>query len=202
MAANPDDVYITVEDYVEGEQHSQVRHEYIDGYVYAMTGASDAHVTITLNVGALLRDHLRGRPCRTYVMDMKVQVNDAGRYFYPDALVTRDERDRTAEAAYTKRHPTLIVEVVSSSTEAFDRGRKFAFYRQIDSLREYILIDPTRLSVDCYRRGDNGAWILYPFVEGQEVSFASVDLHSSMARIYEDVTLEETPAQENLTEPR
>lgn len=188
-----DHTFVDAKDYLTAERDSSVKHEYIDGHVYAMAGASDAHVTITLNLGALLRDHLRGGACRVYVSDMKVQINDTGRYFYPDVLVTCDSRDRTPEAREVKKYPTLVVEVLSPSTEAFDRGRKFSYYRQIETLQEYVLIDPSRQSVECFRRGTEGIgiWDFQPYGENDDVSLSSVGFQCPIAALYEDVILEE-----------
>lgn len=190
-----DHSFVDAKDYLAGERRGSVKHEYIDGHVYAMAGASDAHVTITLNLGALLRNHLRGGACRVYVSDMKVQVNDTGRYFYPDVLVTCDSRDRTPEAREVKKYPTLVVEVLSPSTEAFDRGRKFSYYRQIETLQEYVLIDPSRQSVESFRRGTDGIglWDFQPYGEGDDVTLSSIDFQCSIATLYEDVMLEEPP---------
>ncbi|HEY9735093.1 MAG TPA: Uma2 family endonuclease [Trichocoleus sp.] len=135
MVASPNVQYVSPEEYLAREQTSPIKHEYRDGEVYAMAGASDAHVTITVNLSSLLRTHLRGSGCRTYASDMKAQV-EANRYYYPDVMVTCDERDRTFD--YFKRYPCLIVEVLSEATEAFDQGDKFADYRHLESLQEYV----------------------------------------------------------------
>lgn len=187
MVSSSSQHYIYPAEYLEGEKVSEVKHEYIDGQVYAMAGASDAHVTISLNLSALLRNYFRGGGCRVYPLDMKAHIEALNRYYYSDIMVTCDERDR--EFDYFKKYPCLIIEVLSESTEAFDRGKKFADYRHLESLQEYVLISPDRMNTECFRRNEEGFWVLYPDAEGEQVHLASVDFKCSMAEIYEDVIL-------------
>ena len=175
--------------YLAWEAGQADKHEYVDGEVFAMAGASDAHVTISLNLAMALRRQLRGGPCSVFISDMKLQVAEDNAFFYPDVFVTCADTDR-AQSHY-KSAPTLVAEVLSPSTSAFDRGAKFAAYRKLPSLREYAVIDPERLSVDLFRRdSDSGHWVLYPFVAGDEVQCASVGLSVPMAELYEDVRFE------------
>jgi Uma2 family endonuclease len=187
MVVSPSEYYISPKEYLEGEKVSQIKHEYIDGQVYAMAGASDAHVTISLNLSMLLRNHVRGSGCRVYMADMKAQIQAINRYFYPDVMVTCDARDK--EFDYFKCYPKLIVEVLSDTTEGFDRGKKFADYRKLESLQEYVLISQDTMSIECFRRNEEGRWELYPYGKGEEVHLASVDFRCDIAAIYEDVTL-------------
>ncbi|MBW4613523.1 MAG: Uma2 family endonuclease [Desmonostoc vinosum HA7617-LM4] len=187
MIISQSEYYISPEEYLEGEKASQIKHEYIDGQVYAMAGASDAHVTVSMNFSMLLRNHLRGSGCRVYMLDMKARIDVINRYFYPDVMVTCDTRDREFE--YFKSHPCLIVEVLSETTEAFDRGKKFADYRKLDSLQEYVLISAQQMSVECFRRNPEGHWVLYPYGKEEEIHLASIDLRCAIAAIYEDVLL-------------
>ncbi|MBD0263115.1 MAG: Uma2 family endonuclease [Tolypothrix sp. T3-bin4] len=189
MVTNKREYYISPEEYLEGEKVSQVKHEYIDGEVYAMAGASDAHVTITGNLFSLLRNHVRGTGCRVYMADMKAQIQAINRYYYPDVMVTWDTQDREFE--YFKSSPCLIVEVLSGSTEALDRGKKFTDYRHLQSLQEYVLISQDTMSVECFRRNEEGRWVLYPYEKGEEVHLASVAFRFCIATIYEDVVLPE-----------
>jgi len=142
MVALPDSPYLSPADYLAAEAESPVKHEYRDGKVYAMAGGTDAHVTIALNLWALLRGHLRGGSCRAYALDMKARVEELNRFYYPDVMVTCDDRDRNNNTF--KCHPCLVVEVLSESTEAFDRGDKFSDYRHLVSLQEYVLISQVR----------------------------------------------------------
>lgn len=187
MLINKREYYISPEEYLEGEKVSQVKHEYINGEIYAMAGASDAHVTITGNLFSLLRNHVRGSGCRVYMADMKAQIQAINRYYYPDVMVTCDAQDRELE--YFKSSPCLIVEVLSGTTEGFDRGKKFTDYRHLKSLQEYVLISQDTMSVECFRRNEEGRWELYPYEKGEEVHLASVDFHCAIATIYEDVVL-------------
>jgi Uma2 family endonuclease len=114
MVVSQSEYYISPEEYLEGEKFSEIKHEYIDGQVYAMAGASDAHVTVVGNLFVLLRNHLRGSGCRVYMLGMKAQIEAINRYFYPDVMVTCDTRDKEFE--YFKCYPSLIIEVLSEST--------------------------------------------------------------------------------------
>ncbi len=118
---------------------------------------------------------------------MKVRIEACNCYYYPDVMVTCDDRDRSS--SMVKHYPCLIVEVLSDSTEAFDRGDKFADYRQLESLQEYVLISQNRLQVEVFRRNAEGLWVLYPFSEGDVISLMSVGWTGAIADLYEDVTL-------------
>ncbi len=178
----------SAEDYLAWEAGQPEKHEYLAGEVYAMAGASDAHVTISGNVFSALRAHLRGGPCRAYIADMKLRIDAADAFFYPDVFVTCAAAD--AALTHFKREPVLIVEVLSPATAAFDRGGKFAHYRSLASLREYVLIDCERVAVDVFRREVNGHWVLYPYGPGETVELDSLGLSLPVAAIYEEVTLE------------
>lgn len=176
---------ISAEDYLAGEETSPVKHEYIAGEVFAMAGAGEAHVTVALNLASLLRDHVRGGPCRAYISDMKVRVEQADAFYYPDVFVTCDPAD--GREGLFKRNPILVIEVLSESTAGFDRGAKFANYRRLESLREYVLIEPERVSVDVFRRDANGSWVLHPLTEDSELELASIAFRCPLAAVYEDV---------------
>ena len=185
MVASPQ-IYITPEEYLELEENSPVKHEYIDGYIYAMAGALDAHVTIAGNLFALLRNHVRGSGCRVYISDMKARIESLNRFFYPDIMVTCDNRDQ--ETLGYNRFPCIIIEVLSDSTERFDRGDKFADYQTIETLQEYILINTKKPRVESFRRNQDGFWVLQSYV-GEETSFQlhSISFAETMRQLYEDV---------------
>ncbi|MBP0021605.1 MAG: Uma2 family endonuclease [Cyanobacteria bacterium SBLK] len=186
--------YLTPEEYLKFEEESAIKHEYIDGEVYAMAGASDPHVTISLNLASQLLGHLRDRGCRVYISDMKAQIESKNRFYYPDVMVTCDLRDR--ETPKSKRFPCLIVEVLSPSTEAFDRGDKFADYQTLESLQEYVLINMSRHRVECFRRGDNGLWILQSYAgENSNFQLKSIDFEGTMVSLYEEVIFETVTEQ-------
>ncbi|MBD2179613.1 Uma2 family endonuclease [Planktothrix sp. FACHB-1355] len=192
MIADRSQDYISPQDYLAGEEISPIKHEYIDGKIYAMAGANDAHVTISLNLGSLLRNHVRGTGCRVYMVDMKAFIETANIFYYPDVMVTCDERDRAFPNH--KKYPCLIVEVLSQKTEAFDRGDKFADYQQLETLQEYVLISQKRQRVECFRRNAEGFWVLQTYNQGSEIHLASIDFHISIDALYEDVTFGDNEA--------
>ncbi len=175
----------THEEYLAWEAEQLDKHEYVDGEVFAMAGAGEGHITVCLNVAMALRQHLKGSPCRTFMADMKVQVDKLSSYFYPDVLVTCSPRD--ALDPLVKREPVLIVEVLSPSTAAYDRGAKFSSYRQLASLQEYVLIDIDNQTTDVYRIGPDGLWVLHPFGRGTSVELASVSLTLPAAVLFDEV---------------
>lgn len=184
--------FLTPDEYLQVEEQSEIKHEYRDGQIYAMVGANDAHVTIAGNLFVLLRNHLRGSGCRVYISDMKARLESLNRFYYPDILVTCDPRDR--ETATHKRFPCLVVEILSDSTEAFDRGDKFADYQTLDSLQEYVLINTRRQRIECFRRSTKG-WELefyppqsiYPVAEPLTFQLQSIHFEGTIAALYEDV---------------
>ena len=180
---------LTPDEYLQLEADSPIKHEYIDGTVHAMAGASDAHVTIALNLATLLRSHVRGTNCRVYISDMKARIEARNRYYYPDVMVTCDPRDQ--ETSDEKNFPKLIIEVLSDSTEAFDRGDKFADYQTLESLEEYVLINTRHQRVECFRRNQSGLWVLQYYVpEAETFCLQSLSFKDTLAALYEDVELE------------
>lgn len=185
MTVSKSDIYVSPEDYLEGEKISLIKHEYRQGEIYAMAGASDAHETIFINLVNRLTSHVRGRGCRIYAGNMKARIEQANIFYYPDVMITCDERDRNPDDF--KRYPCLIVEVLSPTTQAFDRSDKFADYRTLETLQEYVLINQEKVSVDSFRRNSEGRWVLYPYGKDEEVQLASVNFSCPIAALYEDV---------------
>ncbi|MGD1851570.1 MAG: Uma2 family endonuclease [Cyanophyceae cyanobacterium] len=179
---------LTPDEYLVAEAKFSVKHEYHDGEVYTMAGASDEHNLITGNFYTLLRSHLRGSGCQTFFADMKVHIDHSNRYSYPDLLVTCDPQDR--ENCYIKRHLKLIIEILSDNTEAFERGDKFHNYCQLDSLEEYILVSQSRPLIDVLRRGDasDSSWRFHTYTADDIFRLESLDFEGAIAQIYEDVT--------------
>ena len=175
----------TATDYLVWESGQLERHEFLDGEVFAMAGAEDRHVTVSMNLAFALRQHLSGSPCRTFMSDMRLHVAAANSYFYPDVLVTCSALDLASPMVKTE--PKLIAEVLSPSTAAYDRGLKFSHYRSLASLEEYVLIDLDTRSTDCFRKGDDGLWVLHPFARGEVVLLASVALELSAAQLFAEV---------------
>lgn len=188
MVALPDQS-LSVDAYLQLEAKSPIKHEYIDGKVYAIAGASDSHVTIALNLASLLRAHVRGTGCRAYMSDMKACIEARNRFFYPDVMVTCDPRDQETDTY--KRFPELVVEVLSKSTEAFDRGDKFAAYQAIDSLQEYMLINTRHQRVEIFRRSEFGLWVVQFYnADDETFTLKSLDFTGTFTELYEDVVLE------------
>ena len=163
----------SAEDYLAWEPTQLDRHEFVDGDVFAMAGAEDRHVTVAGNIYMALRQHLSGSPCRTYMSDMRLQVAAANSYFYPDVLVTCSALDLASPLVKTE--PKLIVEVLSPSTAAFDRGNKFSHYRSLASLEEYALIDL------------DGLRVLHPFARGDVLELSSVGLVLPAVQLFVEV---------------
>ncbi len=178
---------LTPEEYLELEQKQDIKHEYIDGEIYAMAGASDVHVTIAGNIFALLRNHVRGSNCRVYISDMKVRLETLNRFYYPDVLVTCDSKDQ--ETNTYKCYPKLIIEVLSDSTEAFDRGDKFIDYQSLDSLEEYVLINTKQQRIECFRKNEQALWVLEVYhAQCETFMLKSINFQVNLTEIYEDVS--------------
>ena len=188
MSDTAERLSITAEEYLQTEAHSAIKHEYIAGEIFAMAGANESHVTIALNLATLLRSHVRGSSCRVYISDMKVNVDTADSFFYPDVFVTCDPRD--VSEALMKRHPNLIVEVLSKSTAAYDYSAKFVYYQQLESLQEYVLIKSDCMVIDVFRRDTEHEWVLYSFIAGDKIILTSIDFHCPIADVYEDVLVD------------
>jgi len=152
--------FLSPGEYLAGERQADVKHEYIAGEAYAMAGGTPEHTALSTDALRSLGNRLdaAGGRCDVYNSDVKVRVEDEGPFFYPDVTVTCG--DPTFDADGCLRNPLLIVEVLSESTAAFDRGEKFFHYRRIPSLRHYVLIEQTRMLVEHYERQDNGLWTL------------------------------------------
>jgi Uma2 family endonuclease len=177
--------YLSADDYLAGECVSPVKHEFVDGEVFAMAGATEEHVTVTGNVFAMLRAHVRGGPCRVYMADMKLRVETARAFFYPDCFVTCDPGD--AARSLAKEGARVVIEVLSDGSEAYDRGGKFAAYRQLPTLEEYVLIDPRTRSVEVFRRHAEG-WLLEPVPADGRLCLRTLGFECSLDAVYEDVT--------------
>ena len=172
--------WVSEQEYLHGELLSDIKHEYIDGVVFAMSGASANHNVLTGNVFGELRNHLKGKPCRPFTSDMKVKVGT--KYFYPDVLV--DCADFSGQDHFTQS-PVLIVEVLSKSTQQYDKTLKLKSYLQIKSLQEYILIEQDKAEIQVLRRSQG--WQPSYYFLGDTVSFESVGLSVSVEDIYDHV---------------
>jgi len=176
--------FISVADYLQGELHSEIRHEYVGGRIYAMVGASDRHNLINLALASRLYQTLRGSGCQVFTSDMKVHLSIAGDdiFYYPDIMVSCREDDR---ATYYREHPVLIVEVLSESTERLDRREKFLAYRQLPSLQEYVLLSQDRIEATVFRRAQG--WQPEILREGDALKLTPVEFVIAMTEVYEAV---------------
>ena len=184
-----DGTRMSVADYLEAERTSEVRHEYVNGAVFAMAGGSLRHSAVCTNIGAALVVALRGRPCRVFQSDARVHVAATGMYTYPDVAVICGAIATDATDPHAATNPRLIVEVLSPATEAYDRGAKFRHYQSIASLDEYVLIDPDERRVERYRRvrepvSGTGQWLLTTYASGV-VELESIDARVELDAIYE-----------------
>lgn len=177
---------LTADGYLADEQTSDIRHEFVDGQIYAMAGAGELHNLIALNVASKLRGLVRGGPCRVFISDMKLNVVEWNAFYYPDVMVVCDAADKQP---YFKQQPCLVVEVMSPSTESTDRREKMLAYRTVPSLRDYLLISQDKRRVELYRRAADGAWATAEVVEAGDVALECVHASLSLDDIYEDVTL-------------
>ncbi|MGI0491620.1 Uma2 family endonuclease [Alkalinema pantanalense CENA528] len=188
---------LTPDEYFAWEEQQTCRHEYLGGEVYAMSGGTINHGEIALNFGTLLKNHMRGSGCKVLNSDCRVNILGTTDYVYPDLSVTCDERDRTTRQFIT--YPTLVVEVLSPGTEAYDRGNKFKMYRRNPSLKEYVLVDSDAIAIELFRRCcaddnlnkgvDSNAdyWQILNYQSGDLVELQSVNLTFSIDQIYEDI---------------
>ncbi len=174
--------YISPEEYLNIERQNPIRHEYRRGLMYAMSGGSDNHDRIAFNFLKLIDNHLGDdTEYRFYSGNVKVNYQDQF-YYYPDAFVTCDERDRSDR--YIKRYPKLIAEVLSPSTEAFDLDEKFEDYKQLETLQEYILISQDKPQVECRRRTDTNTWETFMYQFNDYIFLDSINLEFAIAKLY------------------
>lgn len=185
MSTQPQ-TYLTPEEYLAIERQEEYKNEYLDGVMYAMSGASFKHNVIVANVIIELGQQLKGRPCRALPSDIKVRMPDSRKFFYPDVSVVCGEPQFHDERSDVLLNPTLIVEVLSESTAAFDRGEKFQAYQQLDSLQEYLLISQDKIFIEQYVRQAREKWT-YIATVGLESSLAlpSVECTLSLAAVYD-----------------
>lgn len=175
----------SADDFLAWDATQTDRHEFVDGEVFAMAGGEDRHASVSLAVASSLRSHLKGSRCRVYMNDVKLQVAAANAFFYPDVFVTCSERD--AANRLVKQEPLLVVEVLSPSTAAYDRGDKFASYRLCPTLAEYAVIDIDRRAVDLFRKNTEGLWVLHPLVGNATLTLTSVDHALALGELFADL---------------
>lgn len=185
MAAQAHVVRLTPQEYLRAEERGQTRHEFVRGQLFDMVGGTDVHNLISLNFAYGLREQLRGRPCRVFMADMKVRIEAADVFYYPDVFVSCDPDDREP---YFREKPALIIEVLSQTTEAIDRREKFLTYELLPSLREYVLVQQTRQEIEVFRRdAPEAGWTKSLYTGAVDVSFESVGVSLAVSSIYESV---------------
>ncbi|MEC4818016.1 MAG: Uma2 family endonuclease [Scytonema sp. PMC 1069.18] len=178
---------MSAEEYLIWEPTQEERYEYWDGTLVAMSGGTRNHNRVCGNFFRLLDDALVDRVCEVYIVDVKVQVESKRKYFYPDVVVTCDERDRNPQLV---QFPCLIIEVLSPSTEAADRGKKFAKYRQSSTLQEYVLVQVTQPGVEVFRRNEQGKWVLSEYNMDEILPLESINVEIAIADLYRQVQFE------------
>lgn len=174
----------TLQDFIAWENAQPERHEFHRGEVFAMVGAKRSHGTVVMNLGAQLVQRLKGSPCRVFSESMKLQIAD-DTILYPDLFVTCDRDDLRTEMVF--RAPLLVVEVLSPATQAYDRGRKFALYRQLTSLREYLLIDPETREAQAFRRNAAGEWVLHDMTDAAVLCLPCIEAECAMEDVFDGV---------------
>jgi Uma2 family endonuclease len=187
MVALPDRILMSAEEYLAWELMQQERHEFWDGEVVLMAGGTKRHNRVSGNCFKVLDGLLADRDCEVYITDVKVQVEANRKYVYPDVMVTCDGRDRDAQMV---QYPCLIVEVLSSSTEAVDRGAKFTYYRRFATLREYVLIQQERPIVEVFCRNEVGKWVLTEYGLGDVIDLESLGCQVSVLDLYDRVVFD------------
>ena len=178
---------VSVQDYLEGEKSSQIKHEYLDGEVYAMAGTSKSHNRIIKTLLNKLSDHLLGSDCEPFFVDIKVRVEKLNRFYYPDIVIVCDEDN---EDEYYAVKPKVVIEVLSPSTSLTDRREKMVAYKEIESLGEYILVEQDKMYAEIYRRHENSdLWDWIEFFPDEEIEIASINFKMSIEDIYQGIEL-------------
>jgi Uma2 family endonuclease len=199
MFANPSHFpKLTPVEYFAWEEQQRCRHEYINGEIYAMSGGTQNHSRIALKIAALLDSHLSNGNCRVFNSDCRVNLVGTSDYTYPDASVSCDPKDKTTTQYIT--YPCLIIEVLSDSTEAYDRGNKFFRYRQNPQLQDYGLISSQEIAIDLYRKNKNGRWEIINYRAGDVVELQSVNLSFPIEQVYRGIELSENTAESSTPE--
>jgi Uma2 family endonuclease len=189
------ETYYTPEQYLELERKAEFRSEYRWGQIVAMAGASKQHTRIATNIGGELRNRLKGGPCEAFATDLRVQISDSGLYTYPDVIVVCGEAILADSHADMLLNPTAIFEVLSPSTELYDRGEKFLRYQAIRSLTEYVLVSQDKYLVEHYSRQPDGDWLLHIANDVDEaITLRSLGCSLPLVEVYDRVVFED-PAQ-------
>lgn len=172
---------MSLQEFIEWENNQPDRNEYYGGEVFAMVGGRRTHGCVVANLMRHLGNHLAGSRCRVFSESMKVQIADEA-ILYPDVFVTCDPADLSTEMIF--RAPIVVIEVLSPTTQAYDRSQKFALYRRLPSLREYVLVDPESRRAEAFRLGVDSLWVLHDMSESPELSIAGIDAKVPLAEVF------------------
>lgn len=184
--------FFSAKEYLEQERASSEKNEYFNGEIFAMAGASRRHNLISGNIFAALHSQLRKRPCEVYPSDMRVKIRKTGLYTYPDVVVVCGKPQFEDSDKDVLLNPTVLLEVLSPTTEAYDRGDKFGHYRTVSTLSDYLLVSQSKLLVEHYVRQPNDSWLLTLYQEpSQTVTIQSIECSLLLEEIYEKVSVEE-----------
>jgi Uma2 family endonuclease len=175
---------LSLDEFLEWENTQPDRNEYFRGEVFAMTGGRRAHGRVVGNLMFHLMGQLRGSPCQVFTESMKLQIAD-DTILYPDVFITCDRDDLRTEQIF--RAPTVVIEVLSPSTQAYDRSKKFALYRRVTSLKEYVLVDPDTRRVEAFRAGAAGSWTFHDMSDSAELAPPSVGCTVTLADLFEGI---------------
>ncbi len=187
MSAIPE-TKLTPGEYLELERKAEYKSEYFDGEIYAMSGAKRNHNKITTNLSGLVWQHLKGKDCESYSNDMRVFVPQTGLYTYPDIVVVCGEPKFQDNVFDTLLNPILLIEVLSESTESYDRGKKFQHYRSIESLQEYVLVAQDEARIEKYVKSGDGFWVLSEAVgTDAEIEFSSIECRVALREVYDKI---------------
>ena len=182
---------ITPQEYLELERKAEIRSEYFDGEMFAMSGAMLEHNTIVMNIARELSNQFFDRPCTVLVTDMRTKVEASGLYTYPDIVALCGEPEFEDEHMDTMINPQVIIEVLSESTESYDRGRKFAHYRNLNSLKEYFLLSQTEYRIERYERQTGDTWLYSECIDPNgSIELITVAARLSLSRVYHKVDFE------------
>lgn len=179
---------LTPAEYLEFERKSEERHEYFDGEIFAMSGAKRRHHVVAWNIGGELRQKLKGKNCEAYPSDMRVFIPETGLYTYPDLVVVCGEPKFQDNVFDTLLNPILLIEVLSESTESYDRGKKFQHYRSIKSLREYVLVSQDEARIEKYLKQGDGFWVLSEAVGlDSKIKFDAIDCVIELREVFDKI---------------
>jgi len=175
---------LTLDDFLAWENEQREKHEYFRGEVFAMVGGRRTHIRVIMNLGRRLNERLDGSPCQAFAESAKVQIGD-DTILYPDIFVTCDQADLATDMIF--RSPTLVIEVLSPSTQAYDRSQKFALYRRLASLREYILVDPDTRRIEAFRRNAEDQWVFHDMSDGEAMAVPCLGLEVPLAQVFDGI---------------